>query len=354
MQASIVERVLLRHLAVGAEPILPKTPRHAASIAPIRRLTSLSAPAAAFPSSRPQTPASSAPSVPHFTAFRPALHTRGSSRRWNATSVADAQEAPESQAVQGTGRGLLDFFDTEKGWIWRPEEKPTGRAWTCAELRGKSFQDLHSLWWICIKEVNLLESQKVEARRFKRDFPHDTRLKTVRKTMRNIKLVLWERRIAYLQAQAVVKLEVARRNLYLEEFEKVREAQAAEKATNVAAAAPAETVASSEPPATEAQTNQNAESAPADASEAKAAQEGAAEHPDTLQWIAITPEMRKRVRGKLQEMFPTPLELVGRRPVKLENWKRREEEISSGRKRKGIGFGRAKSKKSYGRRWYIL
>ncbi|KAG8808007.1 54S ribosomal protein L4 mitochondrial, partial [Serendipita sp. 399] len=39
------------------------------------------------------------------------------------------------------------------------------RAWTTAELRRKSFRDLHIIWYMCQRERNLLATQKAELRR---------------------------------------------------------------------------------------------------------------------------------------------------------------------------------------------
>ncbi|KAI8897598.1 mitochondrial 39-S ribosomal protein L47 (MRP-L47)-domain-containing protein [Globomyces pollinis-pini] len=103
--------------------------------------------------------------------------------------------------------GLRDFFDNPNGWIWKEDELPTGRAWLASELRNKSFEDLHGLWWVCLKERNKLASQKQEARRFQLFFPHTDRVHQVKLTMARIKIVLWERRIAFLQAKEVLKQE---------------------------------------------------------------------------------------------------------------------------------------------------
>jgi hypothetical protein len=40
-----------------------------------------------------------------------------------------------------------------------------GRGWRAEELRLKSFKDLHTLWYILLRERNLLASQKEEVRR---------------------------------------------------------------------------------------------------------------------------------------------------------------------------------------------
>lgn len=40
-----------------------------------------------------------------------------------------------------------------------------GRAWTYAELQVKSFEDLHGLYWVCVKERNRMATDKNERAR---------------------------------------------------------------------------------------------------------------------------------------------------------------------------------------------
>ncbi|OCF61297.1 hypothetical protein L486_00944 [Kwoniella mangroviensis CBS 10435] len=81
----------------------------------------------------------------------------------------------------------------------------SGRSWTAAELRQKSFQDLHTLWYVLLKERNVLATQREERRRLGIGHRVDGELLTkrafrCRKTMARIKYVLNERRLGLIAA----------------------------------------------------------------------------------------------------------------------------------------------------------
>ncbi len=44
------------------------------------------------------------------------------------------------------------------------EEKnaKVGREWTAKELRRKSWKDIHTIWWLCMREMNYLATQEKE------------------------------------------------------------------------------------------------------------------------------------------------------------------------------------------------
>ena len=69
----------------------------------------------------------------------------------------------------------------------------SGRAWTAADLRKKSWDDLHSLWIVLLKEKNLLLSERDAARARKERLANPFRATKVRKSMSRVKAVMWER-----------------------------------------------------------------------------------------------------------------------------------------------------------------
>ncbi|RXW22886.1 hypothetical protein EST38_g2976 [Candolleomyces aberdarensis] len=95
-----------------------------------------------------------------------------------------------------------DAYET----VEAPRKEISGRAWRASELRLKSFKDLHTLWYITLRERNLLVTQKEEARKAGITIPlqtHSAMAGHCRKTMARIKVIMNERRIAY---EGAVKL----------------------------------------------------------------------------------------------------------------------------------------------------
>jgi ribosomal protein L29 len=80
-----------------------------------------------------------------------------------------------------------------------------GRAWKTGELRLKSFDDLHTLWFVLLKEKNMLLSERERCRHNKVRLARPDRLVKVRQSMARIMAVLDERKKVQLGLQEFQK-----------------------------------------------------------------------------------------------------------------------------------------------------
>ena len=87
----------------------------------------------------------------------------------------------------------LDAFRDQVDRQTRGSE-PVGRPWSVKELRRKSYEDLHKLWYVLYKERNMLLTEQQLSRRRQLIFPQPERFKKVQKSMGAIKQVLGERK----------------------------------------------------------------------------------------------------------------------------------------------------------------
>lgn len=81
----------------------------------------------------------------------------------------------------------------------------SSRAWTMAELRLKSFEDLHKLWYIILKERNVISTEKrlsVAIQRVNTNILDDMDEK-LSLSHKRIKQVLLERQVAFERAQTL-------------------------------------------------------------------------------------------------------------------------------------------------------
>lgn len=72
---------------------------------------------------------------------------------------------------------LMEFFDDKKHW--GQNEVRSGRSWITDELRIKSNSDLHKLWFVLLKERNMLLTMEHECDEKYEYFPNPERLDKV-------------------------------------------------------------------------------------------------------------------------------------------------------------------------------
>lgn len=182
---------------------------------------------------------------------RPALS--GSSR--DAPEKAAEVAAPEIDP----NHGLWQFFVDGKVAPTPTEDAAIGRSWTVEELRRKSWEDLHKLWWVCVKERNRIATARVARKSFELgfgDMEADERDLVVRRTMRGIKHTLTERFYAWEDAFELAKTDpevdlsgagpAFQPSAYLEEDVSALEPETAPEAAQAQAAA-SETAAAPAP-----------------------------------------------------------------------------------------------------------
>lgn len=94
---------------------------------------------------------------------------------------------------------LMEFFDSKKNWA--ETNIRVGRGWKLDELRIKSNTDLHKLWYILLKERNMLYTMQLECEKQVKLFPNPERIDKVEESMNNIETVVRERNVAYYKLE---------------------------------------------------------------------------------------------------------------------------------------------------------
>uniref|UniRef100_A0A023G7F4 Large ribosomal subunit protein uL29m n=2 Tax=Amblyomma triste TaxID=251400 RepID=A0A023G7F4_AMBTT len=110
----------------------------------------------------------------------------------NRTSTAACYSALHTTCVQ---HGLMEFFEPKDKW--GADEIRAGKPWSKDELRIKSNSDLHKLWYILLKEKNMLLTMEEAAKKEVELFPNPERIDKVKESMENLEAVVRERNEAY-------------------------------------------------------------------------------------------------------------------------------------------------------------
>ncbi|XP_042339768.1 39S ribosomal protein L47, mitochondrial [Plectropomus leopardus] len=91
-------------------------------------------------------------------------------------------------------RGLEEFFDLPENW--GQSDVKSGAPWTAKQLRTKSNEDLHKLWYVLLKEKNMLLTLQQESRRQKVLMPSPERIRKVERSLIRLETVVNERETA--------------------------------------------------------------------------------------------------------------------------------------------------------------
>ncbi|XP_022921695.1 39S ribosomal protein L47, mitochondrial [Cucurbita pepo subsp. pepo] len=121
--------------------------------------------------------------------------TRVIGRRFLAAARSETSSATAAASTTTMGYNPLEeFFEADRS---PNDDKPVvyGRSWKASELRLKSWDDLNKLWYVLLKEKNMLMTQRQMLNAQNLRFPNPERIPKVRKSMCRIKQVLTERAI---------------------------------------------------------------------------------------------------------------------------------------------------------------
>ncbi|KAG6429879.1 hypothetical protein SASPL_107934 [Salvia splendens] len=113
---------------------------------------------------------------------------------FGAAAKSEASVAAAAVFSTAARNPLEEFFEADR----KPDDdKPVvyGRSWKASELRLKSWDDLNKLWYVLLKEKNMLMTQRQMLNAQNLNFPSPERISKVRKSMCRIKHVLTERAI---------------------------------------------------------------------------------------------------------------------------------------------------------------
>jgi len=93
----------------------------------------------------------------------------------------------------------MEFFDDPKNF--GATEVKSGRSWSVDELRQKSNVDLHKLWYVLLKEKNMLLTMEYNCKEECELFPSPERLDKVKDSMACLEEVVRERNECYWQLE---------------------------------------------------------------------------------------------------------------------------------------------------------
>ncbi|KAF2734553.1 MRP-L47-domain-containing protein [Polyplosphaeria fusca] len=128
-------------------------------------------------------------------------------RKYIPKPVSDKKRSP----FQGhPNHPLWAFFKDNELMPVPAQMRNHGQSWLVPDLREKSWNDLHTLWWVCVKERNFLATEMIERGRLDAGYgnvENETRDETVQETMKAIQDTLLERYMAWEGAFELAKTD---------------------------------------------------------------------------------------------------------------------------------------------------
>ncbi|KAK0076284.1 hypothetical protein PV325_005625 [Microctonus aethiopoides] len=142
---------------------------------------------------------SRATSMPHFQSNKENIASAQASRMLHHINTVCSKQLKVGIHTSIKQNGLMEFFDDEKNW--GENRIKVGRSWKKDELRLKSNEDLHKLWYILLKEKNMLLTMEHECKHKFEYFPNPERIDKVEESMENLETVVRERNKAYYKLE---------------------------------------------------------------------------------------------------------------------------------------------------------
>ncbi|PHJ24973.1 39s ribosomal protein mitochondrial precursor, partial [Cystoisospora suis] len=93
---------------------------------------------------------------------------------WQLSTRRGIATTPPRRGIEELWKG--GYLDPSIGAKEKEKNAIAGDAWPACLLRLKSFEDLHALWYLCLKEKNLLLGERWAARQHKADMKNPERL----------------------------------------------------------------------------------------------------------------------------------------------------------------------------------
>lgn len=139
-------------------------------------------------------------------------------------------ESTSSMKKKNKQKGVVEFWKSSSlDYASTSDEKQdsaeVGDAWPTALLRLKSFEDLQKLWFVLLKEKNLLLSEKHNAKKSSSEFRKASRLTKVKISQKRILTVLSERANHFqsTKAKEILAAQNMREKLEIERYHLMQE-----------------------------------------------------------------------------------------------------------------------------------